>query len=115
MAQISQELVMAIEYEVMSKDAHEIVVYKELISIAKQNITPISGRSKIELEMVLSEGIFVVDACCRYHNHHSETVSWMSAKTKSKQLDNLYTKQDNSTWKTHDCIKTPFTGTSSIQ
>ncbi|PWA82377.1 Phloem protein 2-like protein [Artemisia annua] len=56
-------------YAVMSKDADEIAVYKDMISIAKQNITPISGistpitgKSKAELKLILSKGIFVVDA-----------------------------------------------------
>nr|GEZ88795.1 phloem protein 2-like protein [Tanacetum cinerariifolium] len=55
--------------ELMSEDFNERAEYKELISIAKQNISPISGistpiigKSKAELELILSKGIFVVDA-----------------------------------------------------
>ncbi|PWA45806.1 Phloem protein 2-like protein [Artemisia annua] len=70
MAEIINELLMAIEYhELMSKDVNERAEYKELISIAKHNITPmhaiptpITGKSKTELELILSKGIFVVDA-----------------------------------------------------
>ena len=52
----------------MSQDVNERAEYKELISIAKRNIspksgipTPITGRSKTELELILSKGIFFVD------------------------------------------------------
>ncbi|GJZ01351.1 phloem protein 2-like protein [Tanacetum coccineum] len=69
MAEIIQELFIAIEQqEFRSKDVNERTEYKELISIAKQNVTPISGistpiigKSKAELELILSKGIFVVD------------------------------------------------------
>nr|GEY23385.1 phloem protein 2-like protein [Tanacetum cinerariifolium] len=70
MSEIIKELPMSIEeQELMSEDVNGRAEYKELISIAKQNITPktgkstpITSRSKTELELVLSKGIFVVDA-----------------------------------------------------
>ncbi|GJU79335.1 phloem protein 2-like protein [Tanacetum coccineum] len=70
MSEIIKELLIAIEeQELMSEDVNGRAEYKDIISIAKQNITPktgkstpITSRSKTELELVLSKGIFVVDA-----------------------------------------------------
>ncbi|GJZ03745.1 DExH-box ATP-dependent RNA helicase DExH11 [Tanacetum coccineum] len=67
-AEIIKELLIAIEeQELMSEDVNGRAEYKELISIAKQNITPKTGKctpitniSKTELELVLSIGIFVL-------------------------------------------------------
>nr|GEW33673.1 DExH-box ATP-dependent RNA helicase DExH11 [Tanacetum cinerariifolium] len=72
-AEIIKELLIAIEeQELMSEDVNGRAEYKELISIAKQNITPktgrstpITNRSKTKLELVLSIGIFVVGTKAR--------------------------------------------------
>nr|GEW87447.1 phloem protein 2-like protein [Tanacetum cinerariifolium] len=90
MSEIIKEFSMSIEeQELMSEDVNGRAEYKELISIAKQNITPktgkstpITSRSKTELELALSKGIFVVDA----GEHHYCEICLTRARGSFKQF-----------------------------